>query len=77
MAEKLENISIDQITPYERNPRKNDDAVKEVAKSIEKLGYRTPIIVDENNVILCGHTRFKAIKQLGWDKNSEEPVKNG
>lgn len=68
MANKeiLENVLIDDIKPFERNPRKNDAAAKSVAKSIERLGYRTPIIVDENMVILCGHTRHKAIKSLGW-----------
>ena len=64
--EILRKIKIDSITPYEKNPRKNDKAVPEVVKSIEKVGYRTPIIVDENNVILCGHTRYKALIQMGW-----------
>jgi len=64
--EIINNIKTSSIIPYERNARKNDNAVKEVVKSIERTGYRTPIIIDENNVILCGHTRLKAIQKLGW-----------
>lgn len=66
IKEIIENIKISAIIPYERNARKNDNAVSEVAKSIQRTGYRTPIIIDENNIILCGHTRLKAIKKLGW-----------
>lgn len=62
----IENIKISSIIPFERNPRRNEEAVDEVAKSIKKLGYRTPIIIDENNIILAGHTRYKSIKKLGW-----------
>jgi hypothetical protein len=62
----VENMPVSQVIPYERNARKNDNAVKEVAKSIQRTGYRSPIIVDENNVILAGHTRYKAISKLGW-----------
>ena len=68
MQEILNNIKASQIKPYERNARKNDAAVDEVIKSIERVGYRTPIIVDENNVILCGHTRYKAIIKMGWSE---------
>ena len=52
--------------PYENNARKNDKAVKDVAESIKQCGYIAPIIVDENNVILAGHTRYKALKKLGY-----------
>lgn len=62
----IDNVLVDSIKPYENNPRKNDEAVPKVIESINKYGYRTPIIVDENMVVLCGHTRLKAIKQLGW-----------
>lgn len=64
--EIMENVKIDSIIPYARNPRKNDEAIEEVKKSIQSVGYRTPIIVDEKNIILAGHTRFKALKELGW-----------
>jgi len=56
---------IDDITPYEKNPRQNDDAVAAVAASIREFGFRQPIVVDEDGVIVCGHTRFKAAQQLG------------
>lgn len=48
-----------------RNPRKNDKAVEYVAKSIEKYGFRNPLIIDEENVVWCGNTRLKASKKLG------------
>lgn len=59
------NIDIDKIIPYENNPRRNDDAVDAVAESIRQCGYRAKIIVDENMVVLAGHTRLKALKKLG------------
>lgn len=68
MQEIINNVNISDIKPFERNARKNDAAVDEVLKSMKRVGYRTPIIVDENNVILCGHTRYKAIKKAGWSK---------
>lgn len=69
LKEILENVPVGDVKPFANNPRKNDGVpVDEVAKSISKLGYRTPIIVDEDNVILVGHTRLKAIKKLGWER---------
>lgn len=62
---KLKTFKIKDIKPYEHNARKNDQAVDAVAKSIEQCSYIAPIIVDENNVILAGHTRWKALKKLG------------
>ena len=55
------------IMPYPNNPRKNDQAVEAVMESIRQCGYVAPIIVDENNVILAGHTRYKALKRLGYE----------
>lgn len=64
---KMEQIlKLSEIMPYENNARKNDKAVKDVAESIKQCGYIAPIIVDENNVILAGHTRYKALKKLGY-----------
>lgn len=60
--------TLDEITPYENNPRKNDDAVKGVAKSIKRFGFRVPIVIDEKNVIVCGHTRYKAAQKLGLEE---------
>ena len=56
---------IDEIKPYEKNPRKNDEAVKYVANSIKEFGFKVPIVIDKDNVIVTGHTRLKASKQLG------------
>ena len=55
---------IDNIKPYENNPRKNDGAVNAVAESIKQCGYIAPIIVDEEGMILAGHTRYKALKAM-------------
>lgn len=56
---------LDELKPYEKNPRKNEDAVEYVANSIKEFGFKVPIIVDENNIIIAGHTRYKASKKLG------------
>lgn len=56
---------IESIRPYENNPRKNDAAVPRVAASIRRFGFRVPIVVDTDGVIVTGHTRYKAAKELG------------
>lgn len=56
---------INEIKPYDRNPRKNDIAVAAVAESISQFGFKVPVIVDKDGVIVAGHTRYKAAKQLG------------
>lgn len=61
----IELKPIDQITPYDKNPRRNDAAVDAVARSIREFGFRQPIVVDRDGVIVVGHTRWKAAKQLG------------
>ena len=53
--------------PYEKNQRKNDSAVDAVASSISQFGFKNPIVIDKENVIVCGHTRYKASKKLGLD----------
>ena len=58
---------IGEIKPYEKNPRKNDNAVDAVASSISQFGFKNPIVIDGNNVIICGHTRYKAAHKLGLD----------
>ena len=58
---------IGEIKPYEKNPRKNDNAVDAVANSISQFGFKNPIVIDGNNVIICGHTRYKAAQKLGLD----------
>ena len=61
---KIQYKKITEITPYEKNPRKNDEAVDYVAKSIEEFGFKVPIVIDKNGVIVAGHTRYKASKKL-------------
>ena len=62
------NMKLSEIHPYEKNPRFNDDAVASVANSIQKFGFRSPIVVDKDHIIICGHTRFKAAQSLGLDE---------
>lgn len=57
-------IPIGGITPYENNPRKNNQAVEKVASSISSFGFQSPIVVDKDNVIICGHTRYQAAMLL-------------
>lgn len=73
---ELVTLKLTDIKPYERNARKNDHAVAAVAESIRQCEYIAPIIVDENHVILAGHTRWKALKQLGRTE-AECVVKSG
>ncbi len=61
----IEMRPITSIRPYENNPRQNDAAVDAVAESIRQFGFRQPIVVDTEGVIICGHTRFKAAEKLG------------
>ena len=56
---------INEINPYEKNPRKNKEAVNYVAESIKEFGFKVPIIVDKDLTIVAGHTRYKAAKKLG------------
>ena len=58
------NKNINEIKPYEKNPRKNEEAVKYVANSIKEFGFKVPIVIDNNNVIVAGHTRLLAAKEL-------------
>ena len=69
-------MRMEDIHPYQNNPRKNNQAVEAVAESIRQCGYVAPIIVDEDNVILAGHTRYKALKQLCYTE-AEVVVKAG
>lgn len=73
---ELIEMKLEDIHPYERNPRKNDGAVSSVAESIKQCGYVAPIIVDEDHVILAGHTRLKALKKLGY-KTAPVVIKEG
>lgn len=63
---KIQQIKIEQIKPYWRNPRNNDNAIEAVKQSIESYGFNSPLVLDKNNIIIAGHTRYKALIQLGW-----------
>ena len=62
---KTLDIALKDIFPYENNPRNNDNAVEAVANSIREFGFQQPLVLDKNNVIIVGHTRYKAAKKLG------------
>ena len=66
-ADRIVLMPIDEVIPYEKNPRKNDDAVDAVAASIKAYGFKSPILLTEENVIINGHTRLKAAKKLGMN----------
>ena len=61
---KIEYLAPSELVPYEHNPRRNDPAVGPVAESIKRFGFRQPIVIDKDNVVVCGHTRLKAAKRL-------------
>lgn len=61
----IENIKVEDLKPYENNPRNNDEAVQYVANSIKEFGFKVPIVIDKDNVIIAGHTRLKSAELLG------------
>lgn len=64
----IELRPLNSIQPYDKNPRINDDAVEAVMASLREFGFRQPIVVDADGVIICGHTRYKAAQRLGLEK---------
>lgn len=64
----IKELNIDELKEYENNPRHNENAVDAVAASIREFGFKVPIIIDSDNVIVAGHTRLKAAQKLGLDK---------
>lgn len=56
-----------ELKPYEKNPRHNKEAIKGVANSIKEFGFKVPIVIDKNNVIVAGHTRYQASLELGLE----------
>lgn len=61
---EIKYIPIDDIKPYKNNPRLNEDAIPYVMNSIKEFGFKNPIILDKNNVIVAGHTRLESAKRL-------------
>lgn len=62
---EIVNIAVDKLVPYENNPRNNTEAIQYVANSIKEFGFKVPLVIDSDNVVICGHTRLLAAKQLG------------
>lgn len=71
---RLEQRKLSDIKPYWRNPRVNDTAVEAVKRSIQEYGYNVPIVIDRDNVIILGHTRWKALRQLYGDDHAIEVI---
>lgn len=65
---QVENWNIEDVKPYENNPRKNDEAVEKVANSIKEFGWQQPIVVDKDGIVIVGHTRLKAAQELELDE---------
>lgn len=63
----VKEVKLTELKEYENNPRINDKAVEAVANSIKNFGFKVPIIVDKDNVIVAGHTRKKAAEKLGLE----------
>lgn len=63
----IKELSISQLHEYDNNPRNNDGAVDAVAESIREFGFKVPIVIDGDNVIICGHTCVKAAQKLGME----------
>lgn len=61
-------MMLSDLIPYDKNPRLNDAAVPKVAESIQQFGFKVPLVIDSNNVIVAGHTRYKAAQQLGLEQ---------
>ena len=65
---EIVNIKTDMLIPYVNNPRHNEDAVEKVMASIQEFGFKVPLVIDKNNVVVTGHTRLKAAKKLGIEE---------
>lgn len=62
---KIIDTPLEQLKPYENNPRNNENAIDAVANSIKEFGFKVPIVVDKDGVIVAGHTRYEAARKLG------------
>ncbi len=72
---EIVKLRVKDLAPYINNPRFNDEAVEEVRHSLEEFGYVQRIVVDCNNVIVAGHTRWKAMLAMGWDDREIEVIR--
>ena len=64
----IKEMEVTKLKEYENNPRHNDNAVDTVVASIKEFGFKVPIVIDINNVVVAGHTRLKAARKLGLGK---------
>lgn len=64
---KIIDVAVSELKAYENNPRNNEHAVEKVAASIRDFGFKVPVVIDTDNVIVCGHTRVKAAQWLGLE----------
>ena len=62
------NLKVEELIPYINNPRNNTEAVDKVAASIKEFGFKVPIVIDKDNVVVTGHTRLLASKKLGLEE---------
>ena len=60
----IKTVKLETLIPYENNPRHNDGAVEFVANSIKTFGFKVPIVIDKDNVIVAGHTRLSSVKRI-------------
>lgn len=60
----IKNVQLKDIKPYEKNARNNKNSIEKVTQSIKEFGFKVPIVLDKDNVIVCGHTRYEAAKKL-------------
>ena len=65
---EIKVLKIKEIKPYKNNPRNNEEAVEPVMNSIKEFGFKVPVIVDKNNIVVAGHTRLKAAEKLGLEE---------
>lgn len=63
---RIETVKLDTLVPYWRNPRKNELAIEKVKASIQEYGYQSLIVVDNQMTIIVGHSRYRALRELGW-----------
>ena len=67
-TEEIVYLQTEDIKPYQKNPRHNEQAIPYVANSIQEFGFKVPIVVDESHTVICGHTRLAAAKSLGLEE---------
>ena len=75
LKSEIVTMKVADLIPYDRNPRDNSASVEQVKKSLEEFGYLSRIIVDKDGIVVAGHTRLKAMKELGWSQREIEVIR--